>query len=269
MKKIYVLVSVFSLFSHFAFASGCVIDSNNTIFFAPRPDSLPCAERGVGYNQVIQIKIPTSIDLQQFGFPISFVLTIDSVVFDSLTGLPNGITYLINPASGHLMGGQNACASIYGTTNDLAGNYPIIFHGRMSLHGIPFPPYFSGDTTVDLAAVQASPQNPFNASLDVIEQGAPCRASTTIRDFSADLNSLINVYPNPSNGNFEFRLNAGRRITGEMAVTDMTGRKIFTEQLDVTGSYSKAINISQFGKGLYQIQLKTAEGFAAKNISVE
>ena len=88
-------------------------------------------------------------------------------------------------------------------------------------------------------------------------------------DFSADLNSAMYVYPNPSNGNFEFKLNAGKRINGEIAVYDMTGRKVFTEALDAVGIYTTSIDISRFAKGLYTLQLRTADGFASKRISVE
>ena len=270
MRKIYFLLIPFLFSIQTIFAGvNCTIDTSNTAFFNPRPDSLPCVERGVLYTQTLQIKIPTSIDLQQFGAPISFILTVDSVVFDSVGGLPNGLNLSLNPFSGHLKGGQHACAVVSGTTNDPTGNYPLTFYGNMTLHGAAFPPLFDGDTTIDLAVIQSNPQNPFHASLDVIDPGAACRASTNVRDFNAELNSFIQVFPNPNNGAFEFRLNAGRRVNGEIVITDVTGRKVYTEQLDAVGFYSSSIYLSQFSKGLYTLQLRTANGFDSKNISIE
>lgn len=270
MKKFYFLFVLFLFCVQTIFAGvTCTIDSANTAFFNPRPDSLPCVERGVLYSQTLQIKIPTSIDLQQFGAPISFILTVDSVVFDSVGGLPHGLFLSLNPYSGHLKGGQNACAVITGTTNDPTGNYPLTFYGTMTLHGFPFPPIFDGDTTIDLALIQSQPQNPFHASIDVIDSGALCRPSTSIRDFSAELNSFIQIFPNPNNGVFEFRLNAGRRINGEIVISDVTGRKIYAEQIDAVGLFATSINLSQLSKGLYTVQLRTADGFTSKNISIE
>lgn len=271
MKKIYFLFVAALLSTHLLFAGAtCTIDSSNTAFFSPRPDSLPCVERGTSYSQVLQIKVPTSVDLQDFGAPIPFVLTVDSVVFDSITGLPNGLNYVINPYSGIIYGGDNACGLLYGTTNDPAGNYPLIFHGTMTLHGFAFPPYFDGDTTIDLAMIQSQPQNPFSASVDVIEQGAPCRpVQSGINDFSSELNALLQVYPNPNNGVFNVRIDAGRRLNGEIVVIDVTGRKVYSQQLDVVGLYLSTINLQQMGKGLYTLQLRTTEGFASKNISIE
>ena len=58
-------------------------------------------------------------------------------------------------------------------------------------------------------------------------------------------------------------------LNGEIVITDVTGRKVYTEQLDAVGFYSSSIYLSQFSKGLYTLQLRTANGFASKNISIE
>lgn len=270
MKKIFFVLSI-SLIAQLTYAGGgCVIDSANTDFFSPRPDSLPCIERTVAYNQIIQIAVPSSVDLQDFGAPIPFVLTVDSIVITGVDGLPNGITYYMNPDSGVLYGGQNGCAQVIGTTTDPTGHYPVTFQGTFTAHGSPFPPFFDGDTTIDFATLQSMGGNAFEMFVDVIEPGDPCRpAPNGINDFSADLNSLIHVYPNPNNGNFELKIDAGRRINGEVVVVDVTGRKVFAQPIDAIGQYVKSINLSSFGKGIYTLQLRTANGFASKNISIE
>jgi hypothetical protein len=271
MKKIYVLLAAVLCGIQMIFAgANCTIDSTNTAFFNPRPDSLPCVERNFPYSQVLQIKVPTSVDLATFGLGFSFILSVDSVVFDSITGLPSGLSYSMNPPGGHLYGGNHACAVLFGTTSDPTGNYPLIFHGTITLHGTPYPPIFDGDTTIDLETIQSRPQNPFRASVDVINQGDACRpVQSGINDFSADLNSLIQIYPNPGNGIFELRLNAGRRIKGEVVVVDITGQKVYSQMIDAVGLYTTGINLLQFAKGLYTLQIRTAEGFASKNISIE
>ncbi|MFN8298840.1 MAG: T9SS type A sorting domain-containing protein [Chitinophagales bacterium] len=274
MKKL--LLTVTSLFAMaFAFAGNqgiaCTIDSSNTDFFNPRPDSLPCVERGNAYDQVIQIKVPTSIDLQTLvpSLPFSFVMTIDSVVIDSLTGFPQGINYMIRPFSGVLYGGDNGCSELFGNTTDPVGNYPITFHGRMTLHGMPFPPYFDGDTTVDFATVQSAPQNPFSASLDVINPGDQCRPAAPSGIINAELNAAMRVYPNPSNGVFQFQLNTGSRTDGQLLVVDALGQVVFRQDVMAQGQYQTTVDLGKHAPGLYTVQFKTTTGMASKSISVE
>lgn len=248
----------------------CIIDSANTQFFSPGPDSIPCIERGVTYSQVIQIHVPQSFDVGPlFGFPAGLIiLTVDSMQIDSLTGFPAGLSYELNPSHGFFLGGDNGCALASGTTNDPTGNYPLSIHGTISMSGIPGGFGFPPDTTFDLAQAQ-SMGGMFNLSVDVINPGEECRPASSIKDFSAELNSLLKVYPNPNNGVFTFSMNAGRRISGEINVMDVSGRKVFAQPVDVNGIYSTTIDLSRFAKGLYTLQLKTAEGFASKSISVE
>jgi hypothetical protein len=191
-------------------------------------------------------------------------------VITGANGLPSGITYMANPANGVFYGGDHGCALITGTTTDPAGNYPITFDGTFTAHGQAFPPFFDGDTTLDFATLQAQSQGLFDLFVDVINPGEPCRpAPSSVSDFSADLNSLIKVYPNPNNGVFELSLNAGRTLSGEINVMDINGRKVFSQPIDVNGFYKTTIDLSRYAKGLYTLQLKTDGAAVSKNISVE
>src|SRR5688500_11171956 len=97
MKKFYLFFSILITSISVAFGQACTIDATNTQFFNPRADNVPCAEQGVSYDQTLQFYIPTQVDAQDFGLPISYILYCDSVVLDSVTGLPNGITWSANP----------------------------------------------------------------------------------------------------------------------------------------------------------------------------
>jgi hypothetical protein len=272
MKPFYILIFAVLLSVQGVFAGAtCSIDTANTQFFSPAPDSIPCIERGVFFSQTIQIHVPNTIDIGPFvGFPAGIIiLSVDSMQIDSLTGFPTGLLYTLNPFDGHFLGGDNGCAFAYGTTNDPTGNYPLSVHGTISVSGIPGGFGFPPDTTFDLAQAQGM-SGMFNLSVDVINTGDVCRpAPSSINNFNAELNSLVQVYPNPNNGVFDLRLNAGRRINGEVVIVDVTGRKVYSQPLDVVGLYSTTINLSQFGKGLYTVQIRTAEGFASKSISIE
>jgi hypothetical protein len=268
MKKVYTIVAALALFISAAQAQ-CTIDPNNTTFFTPDVDNVPCAERNVAYNQTLQFYIPTSVDLADYGVPISYVLNTDSVVLDSITGFPAGLTWSSNPAGPVFYPGSNGCGLTSGTTTADTGNYPLTFHGLMYMSGQPFQGFFDGDTSIPIQLFIRSNQGR-GYSIDVIEQGAPCRpVQSGINDFNADLNAALTVYPNPNNGVFQINLNAGSRVNGEIRVVDVTGRLVYNENIDVMGLYNTTINVSQFSKGIYTVQLRTANGFASKNISVE
>lgn len=268
MKKIY--LAVLMLAAVVSANAQCTIDPNNTQFFSPSPDSIPCVERGNAYDQVLQIAVPSQFNLQDLGAPIPYYLYIDSVVITNVSGFPTGITNQLNAVNGTtLYGGENYCSRVSGTTNDAVGRYQLLFEGTITMHGNPFPPYFDGDTTVDLATVQSQPDNPFQLFLDVINVGDECRPSTGINDFSSELNAAFFVYPNPNNGVFEVKLNAGHRVNGEINVVDNTGRLVFTQKLDVIGLYNTTIDLKNFAAGLYSVQVKSENGFASKAISIQ
>jgi hypothetical protein len=270
MKKLYLLLPVlFASFSVFA-GAGCIIDSTNTDFFAPRPDSLPCVERGVMYNQTLQIAVPSTIDLQDFGSPLPFVLTVDSVVITGVNGLPTGLSYASVPFNGVFYGGSKGCAQVYGTTNDPTGRYPITFEGTFTAHGNAFPPFFDGDTTLDFATLQGLSQGMFDLFVDVINPGDDCRpVASGINNLNSELNTLLSVYPNPTNGMVNVALNTGRRITGEVCILNVAGQKVASVNIDVIGKFNNSFDLTAMPAGLYTVLLKTTEGIAAKNVSVE
>ena len=79
----------------------------------------------------------------------------------------------------------------------------------------------------------------------------------------------MQIYPNPNSGIFNLELNAGGRLNGELVIIDVTGRKVYSQLIDIMGAYHTSVNIAGYSKGLYCIQLRCTEGYASKNISVE
>jgi PKD repeat protein len=80
---------------------------------------------------------------------------------DSLSGMPTGFSYVVNPASGTVLGGGNGVICYSGTTNDTVGPYPITFYGDIYTNAglIPFSylvtlaPSFSYKFRVETAPV--------------------------------------------------------------------------------------------------------------------
>jgi len=270
MKKIYTLFV--ALFLAAGIASAQCTPDTSTAFFNPVPNTLPCIDSSVAYNQTLSIYVWDSLNLETYlpAFIDSALwIHIDSMTIDSIGGFPTGITYAINPANGHLYPATHACIQFSGTTNDTDGTYKLSFFGTIYFYSNGYAPYLpAGYDSVPFTEFEFSSANPFTASLHEVTPGTPC-LSAGINDFSSDLNTAMKVYPNPSNGTFDLQINAARRVNGEVLVMDMTGRTVFTQPLDVIGLYNDNISLDKCAKGLYMLQIRTPEGFASKKISIE
>lgn len=234
--------------------SQCTIDASLQQFpgIYPKANDLPCVEQGMPYDQTIQVQ-----NLNQAFTGIH----VDSMMLTNVNGLPSGISWARTPTI--LYGGANGCLKFTGTTNDAVGQYKLAWIGTVWFT-LPFlgAQMYSGDLTRFGGAN-------FNYSMFVITSGEQCTHLVGINDVSPELNSSIVVYPNPNNGVFEIRLNAAHRLQGDMQIVDMTGRVVYNQKLDLVGLYNTQIDLSSFAKGLYTLQVRTADGFASRNISVE
>jgi hypothetical protein len=271
MKKIYTFLTII-LFSVGIVSAQCTPNSS-TSFFSPAPDSLPCIDSGMAYDQFVSIYVWDSLNLQTYLpglIDTPLWIHIDSMTIDSIKGLPTGLTDSLNPSNGHLYPQTHACLLFSGTTHDTVGTYKLTFYGTIYFYSNGYGTYLPvGYDTVLFTTFEFSSSNPFTASLNVIRQGSPCRPATGINDFSSDLNASMFVYPNPNNGKFDLQINSGRRVNGEVVVMDITGRTVYTQQLDVIGLYNSSIDLGKCAKGIYTLQLRTADGFASKKISVQ
>jgi hypothetical protein len=254
MKKI-LFSSLIALGAMFQANAQCTVDTSQIPagqFISPA--QLPCVERGVAYSEVAQFKIPTTINAQDFGAPIAFILTIDSIVITGFTGLPNGMSATYTPSSGVFYGGAGGCFNVTGTTSDPVGNYPVDVQGFMSARGTPFPPIFDGDTTIDLSSLNGLGASPFSAlALDVINTGDQCRPSSVgIKDVKS-FNAVINTFPNPAINVLNVNINTVERINGDVMVYDVMGRKTFIEKIDLIGNQNIAIDVTPFAAGIYTL----------------
>lgn len=256
MKKLYSFLAA-TLIATGAIFAQCTPDLNSTDPFNPTPSNVPAAIQGNAYNEVLQFFIPVSRDITVVGQTVTAY--IDSVVLTDVTGLPTGLSWSATPAGPLYLPNTHGCGLTTGTTTVAAGNYPISFVGKVYFHANAFGFAIDTNITVD-QFIQQEYQATY--SINVVDPNG-------IRDFNADLSAAMSVYPNPSNGAFEVRLNSTSRVNGTLNVLDVTGKVLFTQTLDVTGLYSSQINLADIPKGLYTVQLKTAEGFASKYISIQ
>ena len=226
----------------------CTVDYGNTQFgITPNDTTAPHIVRGVPFDTVAQIYVPTSVT---FG---GYTATVHWLNIDSVNNFPTGVGYQRNPGtSDTIYGGGNQCIRLSGTTMDTAGQYNLQFYGHVRVTVLIF------DTTVSLSQLQGQ----FGYFLTV-DYGAG------INNIGGNFNSSLNVYPNPTSGKFDLSLNNIDKANGDINVYDMTGRRVYTQKLEATGVYTTSIDLSSYAKGLYTVQVRTENGVASKNISVE
>ena len=260
MKKLFTLfIAVVSLSMAANAQTVCTVDNNNNVFgITPNDSTAPHIIRGVAYDTVAQIYVPTQYTINYMGTPIT--ATIHWLNIDSVTNFPTGTTFTRNPGtSDTIYGGQRQCMRISGTTMDTVGIYNLNFYGHVRVTVLIY------DTTVSLQQLTSfsGGGGPSFGYFLTVDGGAG------IHDIGANFNSSLNVYPNPTSGKFDLTLSNIDAVNGEIAVFDMTGRQVYTQKLEAVGFYTTSVDLSHFAKGLYTVHVRTANGFAAKNISVE
>lgn len=136
----------------------CTPDPNNTnIGSSPAPEDIPCVERTVYYEQVVQVLLPTSY----MGFDL------ESFEMNTVGNLPSGIDYVCHNTNCKFIGGQPGCFVAYGTTTDTAGRYDITFTGTAYVKtGIITIPYNIDESMAKQAG--------FNLYLSVVEKDSAC-----------------------------------------------------------------------------------------------
>jgi PKD repeat protein len=152
----------------FAFGASaqCTPDASlTTPGFYPSPDSLPCVERGVAFDTVIQFRNFSTVNAADFGIPFPITVTVNWVRIDSIGGLPTGITYACNPSNCQIPGGSNGCINFTGTTNAATGNYDLIVYATINADVPGFGTIEEQGTSDDLG---------FPIFLTVINAGDPC-----------------------------------------------------------------------------------------------
>lgn len=262
MRKLFlttfvIFASLGFVFSQTFSSPPCIISASDTGLITPYYDSLPCIEKGLAYSSAVQISMPAIFNSSVY---------LDSLVITSITGMPPGIVYAQNPTNGVYYADSNGCIAFAGTTNDSTGAYPLTFTGYAVI-----TTQSSGTQTFSLSQLTQIQDAPVPVYyLNVINQGDSCFPQPVVAGIANLIqSSQLTVYPNPSNGAFDLELNADKAFTGEVWVTDVTGKKVYSQALNSDGLYKGLINLSSCEKGFYLLQLKTSAGVISKSISLQ
>ncbi len=167
MKKLFICLCLLVL-TVYSVSAQCTPDFSITqVGFYPGDSLLPCVEQTYYYDEVLQFKNFSQIDGSIVGIP-GFTITIDSVLINSISNLPAGLTYTCHNPGCVYTTGENGCVRVRGTTNSPPGVYNLGFSATLVVHigtGAPFP--FTADS-------QFLATNGLGYSLTVIAPGSPC-----------------------------------------------------------------------------------------------
>ena len=80
----------------------------------------------------------------------------------------------------------------------------------------------------------------------------------------------LNIYPNPTRGVFNISFVSEEIDNFEITIIDAFGKLVSTEaKQDFVGEYTKAVDLSNWPRGIYMIQIKTMESFVYKRIVLQ
>ncbi len=186
---------------------------------------------------------------------ITCIMTSSSSCANPLIAISNLVTVTVNntpPAPPVISQNNNIL-----TSSSVTGN-------KWFLNGSEIP----GATDQTYVAVQ-------NGSYQVIiSDGCFISSSNPVSVTIAGIDDIINlneltIYPNPNNGNFTVSFSAAERSNYIIEITSVLGQVVFTDELTgFSGTYSKQISVTDYGKGIYTMSiLNSKKGIIKKVIA--
>jgi hypothetical protein len=104
-----------------------------------------------------------------------------------------------------------------------------------------------------------------------------CVSDTIFYDVTwipSSLNNLninrLNVYPNPSNGNFFIKFKSIVNQNILVKITNIIGEEVYRESKEqFIGAYTKQISLDNYGKGFYLLEINTSAGILNKKLILQ
>jgi hypothetical protein len=223
MKKTLLLLSLFvagiiGMQAQCTITPGCSTAASGYCTTPAGGSSLPNATEQVAYSTVIQVSIGTSFS----------GATINNGTVTSVTGLPSGLSYSLNPSSGVINGGSNGCMLIAGTpATGSAGTYSVTANVTANTSFGPFPATIVWTLTVSAA-------------------------TTGINKLAG--NNELSIYPNPASTSFQVSLPGSGEAVLSIKMFDMVGKEITPLLISQKGDKA-IIEAGSLNDGLYFISV--------------
>ena len=95
-------------------------------------------------------------------------------------------------------------------------------------------------------------------------------SSIRITAGDTELGENLNIYPNPTRGFFNISFIAEKVDNFEITIVDAFGKLVSHEdKQDFIGEYTKQVDLSDYPRGIYMVQIKTQDSFVSKRIVLQ
>ncbi|MFT7612241.1 MAG: hypothetical protein ACI9J3_001195 [Parvicellaceae bacterium] len=251
MKKTLLALIAVAVLSINANAQSCTPDPlymDST--FGAWPDTtvnFPPAQEGVFYSETLDFKIPLTVGEIDPANALA-AESIDSVVLTGVTGLPPGMTYVCDVSSCSWLGGEQGCASLFGTPT-VPGSYDVVIEldGYVTL---PFVGAFSQPASFTGYVINVSPA----AGISIYH----------VDDFSVSQNS-----PNPFSDETTINFKTGTAGNVSIRVMNILGSVVHAEQMQaVPGDNTVKFQNTGLSNGVYVFTLTNGIKSVTKKMTI-
>ena len=95
-------------------------------------------------------------------------------------------------------------------------------------------------------------------------------SSARISSGDTELFNNLNIYPNPTSGIFNISFVSENENSFNLTILDSYGKIIEIENKELfIGEFTKQVNLSEYPKGIYIVQIKTNDSFISKRIVLQ
>lgn len=233
------------------------------------PNTIPCIEKGVAYNNSIQFTM-----FSQFNFQGQ--QQVDSIEFVSITNLPCGLCWAVNKANKRYAANEDGCIKISGTTNDTSGQYKLALSFKAWINGTPVgitvPASLVDQTGIALFvrvkdnAGSNCPNVDTSSNANNLTASASCPVG--INELAVNI-SEFKIVPNPMNLQATVSFFAEQQGNFTLRVTDIAGKDVVVLPINVKQGYNTAIiNRNGLPAGLYFINIGDGKNAVTKRFSI-
>lgn len=250
MKKL-VLSLTFTIVAAFAVAQ-C---TPNTSYTQPGnyPAVLDVAWVDSSYSMTVTNVVPLDTTVILFGFiPVDVV--VDSVVIQSINGIPQGYSTACSPSNCVYLGGTKGCFKISGTTSNpsMVGIYPLRVitktYAKLKASGAAQAPQID---TVKSYSLE-------------IKKAIPSGIETVLASEG------VVMFPNPTNGAITVRATLKDAVMADVVVYSILGKVVSAERVTVSnGMLNNTIDLSGKQAGLYFVEIRTDKQRISRKISLK
>ena len=86
---------------------------------------------------------------------------------------------------------------------------------------------------------------------------------------NSEFSKAVSVFPNPSKGVFSIEMPSTLEKAASINVTDALGRVVYSKNEKLNGAYNGQIDLSNLGKGVYMLNIKTGENISMRKLVIE